>query len=366
MDFLIKFQLNIFAFLVLISVYIIICIRSKITNLSCKLLKYTIFATASALIIEPLTWIFDGTSFFGSYFLEYSTNFLLILIAPVICGLMLSYVDYHLFKDRNRVFKKQFYMHFFLFTLVILIINIFYPIYFEVNPNTNSYSPGDFLWIHTVIITLFYIYMLILTVINRKKTTKYALIIFGFFFSLPIIGMIVQLFEIDVFFSWSSIALSILVVYIFIESSNGETDYLTRIFTRMSYEKHINYLIERKNNFEIIYIDLDKFKQINDLKGHLKGDEILVEFSKYLERAFFPNKMISRLGGDEFMVVDESNLDITQAVNDLYSLIKSSEDPNMQKLKFSYGNIKYKEGMSLDDLYNQADVKMYKNKNKTS
>ena len=246
MDFLIKFQLNIFAFFILISIYIIICLKSKIINFSCSLLKYTIFFTALALIVEPLTWIFDGTSFFGSYFLEYSTNFILILIAPSICGLMLSYVDYHLFTDRNRIFKKLFYMHFFILTLVILIINIFYPIYFEVNIITNTYSPGNFLWIHTVIITLFYIYMLILTFINRKKTTRYALIIFGVFFSLPIIGMIVQLYEINLFFSWSSIALSILVVYIFIESSNGETDYLTKIFTRLSYEKHINYLIERK------------------------------------------------------------------------------------------------------------------------
>ena len=66
------------------------------------------------------------------------------------------------------------------------------------------------------------------------------------------------------------------------------------------------------------------------------------------------------------MIVDESNLDISQAISDLYNLIQSSQDSDMQKLKFSYGNIKYKEGMSLDDLYNKVDLKMYENKNKTS
>jgi diguanylate cyclase (GGDEF)-like protein len=49
--------------------------------------------------------------------------------------------------------------------------------------------------------------------------------------------------------------------------------------------------------------DLDNFKEINDTFGHKHGDRALVEFSKVLERNFRKSDIVSRYGGDEFIVL---------------------------------------------------------------
>jgi len=51
-----------------------------------------------------------------------------------------------------------------------------------------------------------------------------------------------------------------------------------------------------------LYLDLDKFKQVNEQFGHAIGDKILVEFSNTLSERFGHNN-IYRLGGDEFLVL---------------------------------------------------------------
>lgn len=360
MDFIIQFQLNIFSLLVLIVLQSIICIRTKIKSFGCKLISHTVLFTIIALIIEPITWAFDGIQSDAGFFMEYISNFILLLIPPVICAFMLSYVDYYIYKDIHRIKKRFYYLHFFGLTLIALVINIFYPLYFSVDRITVVYSVGNFLWVNSLIVLLFYIYMMIVILKNRKSVSRNAVIIFGFIFSLPIIGMMIQLYNENLFFSWTAIVLSIMVVYIFLESYNGEIDYLTKLYSRQSYEKYVNQLIETKKQFQIIFIDLNKFKGINDKYGHLRGDHVLIEFGDYLKKAFSPNKLISRLGGDEYMVVDEFELDIKQIVKKLHKDIENSSSFN--GLTFSYGCESYKPKMTIDDLYGLVDKKMYLNK----
>ncbi len=50
--------------------------------------------------------------------------------------------------------------------------------------------------------------------------------------------------------------------------------------------------------------DLDNFKQVNDIFGHVRGDEILIQFSNILTKVFVNDAIIGRLGGDEFAVLN--------------------------------------------------------------
>ena len=64
---------------------------------------------------------------------------------------------------------------------------------------------------------------------------------------------------------------------------------------------------ENSNIFMAFYIiDLDHFKEVNDLLGHQFGDKVLVEFAKGLKKIFRPNDCIGRFGGDEFVVIVDS------------------------------------------------------------
>lgn len=70
------------------------------------------------------------------------------------------------------------------------------------------------------------------------------------------------------------------------------------------------YITENKEeNFAVIFIDLDNFKQVNDKLGHLLGDEAIKDAAQKLKNIFSDSDIISRFGGDEFCVLAK---DITQ------------------------------------------------------
>ena len=133
MEYIIQFQINIFALSILVLLYIVVNVRITVETFSRKLLLILILVSGAAIITEPLTWIFDSQQFFGAYFLEYLTNMMLIMFGPIIAGLMLSYVRYYTEKDISVVYKHWYYMHPAILTAVMLVINIFYPIYFSID-----------------------------------------------------------------------------------------------------------------------------------------------------------------------------------------------------------------------------------------
>ena len=87
----------------------------------------------------------------------------------------------------------------------------------------------------------------------------------------------------------------------------SEFDLLTDIHNRFSLDKYLDRHIEeaRQNAgiFGLIYIDLDKFKQVNDVYGHQVGDLYLQEVALRMKRQLRNVDMLARLGGDEFAVL---------------------------------------------------------------
>jgi len=69
---------------------------------------------------------------------------------------------------------------------------------------------------------------------------------------------------------------------------------------------------QREAGWAVVGIDLDHFKEVNDLKGHDQGDLVLIEFSRFLDRRTGPGDAVVRLGGDEFALLlagaDEARL----------------------------------------------------------
>ena len=55
----------------------------------------------------------------------------------------------------------------------------------------------------------------------------------------------------------------------------------------------------------VLFIDLDRFKNVNDSLGHLFGDRLLIAISSRLKECLRPNDMVARLGGDEFVILVE-------------------------------------------------------------
>ncbi|MDR3723985.1 MAG: GGDEF domain-containing protein [Terracidiphilus sp.] len=87
----------------------------------------------------------------------------------------------------------------------------------------------------------------------------------------------------------------------------SEVDLLTDVQNRFSFERRVDTQIkfarQSASIFGIIYIDLNGFKQVNDLYGHRVGDLYLQEVSQRMKRQLRPSDVLARLGGDEFAVL---------------------------------------------------------------
>lgn len=84
---------------------------------------------------------------------------------------------------------------------------------------------------------------------------------------------------------------------------DANIDHLTGVLNRRAFEQR---LAERasRNMLPIVafFVDIDRFKSINDTHGHAVGDEVLIAVAKRLDRAVRSVDMVGRLGGDEFVV----------------------------------------------------------------
>jgi diguanylate cyclase (GGDEF)-like protein/PAS domain S-box-containing protein len=87
-------------------------------------------------------------------------------------------------------------------------------------------------------------------------------------------------------------------------------DALTRLPNRALFMDRLDHALQRAKRtrddaFAVLFLDLDRFKIINDSVGHMVGDEMLVEISRRLRRCLRPGDTVARLGGDEFAILLE-------------------------------------------------------------
>jgi diguanylate cyclase (GGDEF)-like protein len=89
-------------------------------------------------------------------------------------------------------------------------------------------------------------------------------------------------------------------------AEQATTDALTGLANRRSFEEQVRVALSgmrASDGSGIIFVDLDRFKQINDEYGHQAGDEVLIEVSSRLSAAVRGGDIVARLGGDEFTIL---------------------------------------------------------------
>ncbi len=149
-------------------------------------------------------------------------------------------------------------------------------------------------------------------------------------------------------------------------------DLLTDIHNRFSLESYLDQLIsEARQNagiFGLVYVDLNDFKQVNDLHGHHVGDQYLREAAARMKRQLRPHDMLARLGGDEFAVLlpeIHNRLELEEIAQRLKSCFDApflNEDHPING-SASFGTALYPEdGITRDSLLRAADAAMYVDK----
>jgi diguanylate cyclase (GGDEF)-like protein/PAS domain S-box-containing protein len=96
-------------------------------------------------------------------------------------------------------------------------------------------------------------------------------------------------------------------------------DALTGLPNRTLFMDRLNQAVERSRRrkgrvFAVLFLDLDRFKSINDTLGHMVGDQLLIEVARRMKTALRSTDTISRLGGDEFTILLEDLNDQDESV----------------------------------------------------
>src|SRR3989344_2452845 len=85
--------------------------------------------------------------------------------------------------------------------------------------------------------------------------------------------------------------------------SDPLTDLVNRSYFARALEEEIEHVTRDGVESAVYFIDLDKFKQVNDTYGHAAGDELLIRLAELLKSRVREKDVVSRLGGDEFTVL---------------------------------------------------------------
>ncbi len=144
-------------------------------------------------------------------------------------------------------------------------------------------------------------------------------------------------------------------------------DTLTNLPNRAEFERYISESIKKKTNKKLIvlFIDLDRFKVINDTLGHDVGDEMLMILGKRIAKILGEENLLARIGGDEFVAIIEKKKDmemIDVIVAEISSVIREPIQIREYSLNTtaSIGIAKYPEdGKDKRTLLKHADSAMY-------
>ena len=149
-------------------------------------------------------------------------------------------------------------------------------------------------------------------------------------------------------------------------------DDLTKISNRRGFIKLAQHSLDICSRHKIfaslVFLDLNKFKSINDTFGHAQGDTALIAFSDHMKNTFRDSDVIGRLGGDEFAVLlPATSHELAEKTISRFrgSIENYNKESNLgYEISFSEGivAIDHETNIPLESLLSQADSLMYDNK----
>ena len=148
----------------------------------------------------------------------------------------------------------------------------------------------------------------------------------------------------------------------------ANTDALTGLFNKRYFEKMMEIRDEKKKPYALFYMDLDLFKPVNDTYGHEMGDKVLKEVAKRLLKCIRSNDYAFRIGGDEFMLILNGNLDAQLCEKRIERIKKLIGEPyefdgHTIKIGISCGSAVYPDDADCAaDIQKIADKRMYEDK----
>lgn len=157
----------------------------------------------------------------------------------------------------------------------------------------------------------------------------------------------------------------------------SKIDPLSELLNRQTFDKKIQEIITgngflsprtpipKNNIWHLAMIDIDFFKKVNDVYGHVIGDEVIILMARLIKSGFRAEDYIFRYGGEEFAVLFQcvKSEGALQALERLRTEIESFEFPQVGKLTVSIGFTSLLNYEMVPALVQKADIALYHSKN---
>lgn len=156
-----------------------------------------------------------------------------------------------------------------------------------------------------------------------------------------------------------------------IYKSEARTDALTGSLNRRGFDDVIPFRLEDARRDEkplsLLFVDIDRFKSINDGMGHESGDRVLIVLATTMREQLRDSDAIARLGGDEFVVLlqstnlQQANL-VAERIRQAIDGRDRSPDTADHRFTISVGVAEASRGEGIDELLKRADAAAYASK----
>ena len=173
----------------------------------------------------------------------------------------------------------------------------------------------------------------------------------------------------------ADLLLAIVVVYLIKSYVRNELEFyanhdpLTRLYNRKYFMSFFAHLLRQAARYQqdisVVLIDIDHFKHVNDTYGHSAGDKVLVELANLLTANTRKSDIVSRFGGEEFIVLlpntDEKSA--YAAADKLRCAVETHPFTAAERVTISLGAYTRRENDGEDVMIQKADIALYQAKN---
>lgn len=270
------------------------------------------------------------------------------------------------------IFSKTFTNGKFKFVILIIVIlncvvhflSIFFKITFYVD-NQNVYHHGKFYFLYYLNILISYAYLIYTILKDNSKFQNINTISLCMITLFVLFGTICQIIDSSIKVVWLTVEIGTILLYIYYYNILLETDGLTEVLNRRTFDCKIQKV---KGLVGIIFFDINNFKSINDTYGHQFGDLCLKITAKVLKETYNKVGKCYRIGGDEFCVILNKNVDTIEEYNKKFIAKMKNEqsvDDRIPSVAIGY-DIFNADDTSVSNILKNADDNMYFNKKEKS
>lgn len=331
-----------------------------------------VLAAIILIISDVISYTVNGVQMPGFKLINIISSGVYLFQLGFICAVWLVYVDYKLNRQTKRAFKAR-VVSYSLPTVILFALLLTSQktqfLYFV--DSENNYHRGNGFIFHIIFALVYMVYSAGISLKEAKKEKNRQLrhekrALASFSIATFMCGLI-QIVVPDISLTTVGITISLLIVYLNVQTKQIFVDTLTGINNRRQLNIYIESILEHKKNnyFYLMMIDVDRFKQINDNFGHVEGDLALVKVSEILSKACDKNNdFVARFGGDEFAIVSlrKTEAEIEALKLDIHYLIdvENLSSGKEYDLSLSIGSAKiYVDSDNIESSIRKADEQLY-------